>query len=32
MKQEDELLEFGGEPLLMFMKSIFYVHYAVGNH
>ena len=32
MKQEDELPKFGGESLLLFMKSIFCVHYAVGNH
>ena len=32
MKQEDELPKFGGESLLLFMKSIFCVHFAVGNH
>ena len=32
MKQEDELPKFGGESLLLFMKSISCIHYVVGNH
>ena len=32
MKQGDELPKFGGESLLLFMKLIFCVHYAEGNH
>ena len=32
MKQEDELPKFGGESRLLFVKSIFCVHYTVGNH